>query len=140
MDGPITLSKNRSPLKSTFMFLKLAHTNLDAFKYAKKLTLEIYKITRSFPDDERFVLTRQLRRAAISVQLNVAEGASRNSENERKRYYEIARGSLVEVDTAIGIAVDLNYVSVENLAKLGSQIVNSFKVLSGLIEAKPKFK
>ena len=119
------------------MFLKLAHTKLDAYDYTKKLTLEIYRVTKLLPDDEKYVLTRQLRRAAISVQLYLAEGASRKSETERIRYYEIARGSLIEVDTAIGIAFNLNYVQLPNLSILGELIVNSFKVLTGLIDPKP---
>lgn len=86
------------------MFLQLAHTKLDIYKFSQELALEFYKITRLFPSDEKFTMIQQIRRAALSVHLNIAEGSSRRSEVERKRYVEIARGSVIEIDTAIGIA------------------------------------
>ncbi|MDQ3016057.1 MAG: four helix bundle protein [Bacteroidota bacterium] len=115
------------------MFLKLAHTRLDVYKYSRQLALEVYKITKLFPDEERYTLSSQIRRAALSVHLNISEGSSRKSENERKRFYEIARGSVIEVDTAIGFAFDLKYVNASQIENLGSHIINSFKVIAGLI-------
>src|SRR4030095_14283210 len=97
------------------MFLKLAHTKLDIFQATKLLTLECYRATKLLPSDERFAMVQQIRRAALSVHLNVAEGCSRKSESERKRYYEIARGSVVEIDTAFDITIQLQYCSEENL-------------------------
>lgn len=75
----------------------------------------------------------QIRRAALSVHLNIAEGASRKSETERKRFYEIARGSLVEVDAALDVAFDLHYLAKFNSDQLGTILVQTFKILSGLI-------
>ena len=95
------------------MFLQLAHTKLNVYQFSQQLALECYKISRLFPSEERFAMTQQIRRAALSVHLNIAEGASRKSVVERKRYYEIARGSVVEIDTAIGIAYQLSYVKME---------------------------
>jgi four helix bundle protein len=92
------------------------------------------KITKSFPREEKFALVQQIRRAAISVHLNLAEGCSRKSQAERNRFFEIARGSVIEVDTAIDIAVKLEYVLQRNLEALGEQIINSFKLLSGMIK------
>ena len=115
------------------MFLKLAHTKLDIFQATKSLTLECYKATKLFPADERFAMVQQIRRAALSVHLNVAEGCSRKSGVERKRYYEIARGSVVEIDTAFDIAVNLNYCTEEGLQVLGRKIVSAYKQVSGLI-------
>ena len=86
-----------------------------------------------FPNDERFALTQQLRRAAVSVHLNLAEGSSRTSLNERKRFYEISRGSLIEVDTAFDIAEGLGYTTRENLSYIGELIVKIFKMLSKMI-------
>jgi four helix bundle protein len=120
------------------MFLKLAHTNLDAFKYSYALTLEAYRVTKILPSDEKFNLVSQIRRAALSVHLNTAEGSSRRSEAERRRFYEIARSSLIEVDTAIGIAFGLEYVSLNQLNKPGEIIINTFKVLTGLINKQDK--
>lgn len=75
----------------------------------------------------------QIRRAAVSVYLNIAEGASRKSEVERKRYYEIARGSVIEIDAALDLAKDLNYLTNYDLTILADSMVSSFKTLSGLI-------
>ena len=90
------------------MFLKLAHTKPDIFQVTS-LTLECYKATKLLPSDERSAMVQQIRRAALSVHLNVAEGCSKKSGVERKRYYEIARGSVVEIDIAFNIAVQLQY-------------------------------
>jgi four helix bundle protein len=97
------------------MFLELAHTKLDVFKISREFTLLCYKETKAFPSEEKFAMVSQIRRAALSVHLNIAEGSSRKSEKERKRFYEIARGSLVEVDTALGLAVQLKYTGKETL-------------------------
>jgi four helix bundle protein len=116
------------------MFLNLSHTKLDAYKFSQQLALECYKITKSFPNEEKFALVQQIRRAAISVHLNLAEGCSRKSQAERNRFFEIARGSVIEVDTAIDIAVKLEYVLQHNLEVLGEHIIKSFKLLSGMIK------
>ena len=89
------------------MFLELAHTKLDVFSVSKAFVLACYKETKSFPSEEKFAMISQIRRAALSVHLNVAEGCSRKSAVERKRYYEIASGSIIEIDAALDIAVDL---------------------------------
>lgn len=115
------------------MFLQLSHTKTDVFAASKSFTLECYKITRSFPSDERFAMTQQVRRAALSVHLNIAEGCSRKSAAERKRYFEISRGSVIEIDTALDIAVDLEYISVENISVLGEHLISTFKQLSAMI-------
>jgi four helix bundle protein len=119
--------------KNYFMFLQLAHTRLDTFQASKALTLECYRITREFPSDEKFAMVQQIRRAALSVHLNIAEGSSRKSIDERKRYYAIARGSVIEIDTAIDIAYNLNYKTLDELQKLVNEIIKTFKLLSGLI-------
>lgn len=91
------------------MFLQLAHTKLDVFIIGKALVLNCYKISKLLPQDERFNMTQQLRRAALSIQLNIAEGSSRKSAVERRRYYEISRGPVIEVDTILDIAEELEY-------------------------------
>jgi four helix bundle protein len=115
------------------MFLQLAHTKLDVFHQSQLLAMECYKITKFFPNEERFALTQQIRRAAISVHLNIAEGCSRKSEADRKRFFEIARGSVIEIDTAIGISYKLGYQTIEELETLGNIIVKTFKIISGMI-------
>ena len=115
------------------MFLELAHTKLDVFKISKEFVLSCYKETRTFPSEERFAMIQQIRRAALSVHLNVAEGCSRKSLAERKRFYEIARGSVIEIDTAFDIALNLGYTSKEKLADLGVLLVRSIQLISKMI-------
>jgi len=115
------------------MFLKLAHTKTPVFQESKKFTLECYRITKDFPADEKFAMVQQIRRAALSAHLNIAEGCSRKSGPERKRFFEISRGSVIEVDTALDIAYELGYKTEKELQPLGDYLVNTFKQLSGLI-------
>ena len=115
------------------MFLQLAHTKLLVFQFSEILAVECYKITKQFPGDEKFNMVQQIRRAALSVHLNIAEGCSRKSKSERRRYFEIARGSVIEIDTAIGIACNLSYVTLESLQPLGNSIIKTFKLLTGMI-------
>lgn len=117
------------------MFLQLSHTKLNVYQSSQELALECYKITKKFPSDEKFAIISQIRRAAVSVHLNIAEGCSRKSQKERNRYFEIARGSVIEVDSAIGIAYKLKYTTMDDLQVLGESILKTFKLLSGMIKA-----
>ena len=116
------------------MFLQLNHQKLDVFVVGKFFTLECYRFTKQLPSEEKFNMVQQIRRAALSVHLNIAEGSSRKSDAERKRHYEIARGSVIEIDTAIGIAYKLSYADLEQLQPLGGIIIKTFKILSGMIK------
>jgi len=120
------------------MFLQLAHTKLDAYTAARQFVKECYIAVTQFPAEERFVLSQQIRRAALSVYLNIAEGSSRRSQIERNRYYEMARGSVIEVDAALDVAIDLNYCTPESLKTVGEAMVKCFKYLSGLINSSTK--
>ena len=80
----------------------------------------------------------QIRRAALSVHLNIAEGASRKSEIERKRFYEISRSSIVEIDAALDIANGLKYLKNHDMSELGEEMVRCFKILTGLIMSRIK--
>jgi len=117
------------------MFLQLGHTKLDAYTTARQFVKECYIAVTQFPVEERFVLSQQIRRAALSVYLNIAEGSSRRSLTERNRYYEMARGSVIEVDAALDVAIDLNYCTRESLKTLGDAMIKCFKNLSGLINS-----
>ena len=117
------------------MFLQLGHNKLDVYTIARQFVKECYFAVNKFPAEERYVLVQQIKRAALSVHLNIAEGSSRKSEAERKRFYEIARGSLIEVDAALDVAADLNYCTPESLQSLGDTLVKCFKYLSGLINS-----
>lgn len=115
------------------MFLQLAHTNLEVYKNSYQLTLEVYRVSKLLPDSEKFNLISQIRRAALSVHMNIAEGSSRKSVVERQRYYEMARGSVIEIDAALDIAFGLNYVSEQQLERLGERLIVTFKLLTGMI-------
>ena len=115
------------------MFLQLAHTKLDIFSVSREFVLSCYKETRFFPSEEKFAMIQQIRRAALSVHLNVSEGCARKSAGERKRFYEIARGSVIEIDAALDIALNLGYTSKERLADLGLMLVRTFQLISKMI-------
>jgi four helix bundle protein len=80
------------------------HHNLDVWKKAVEFSVQIYKATEGFPRDERFGLTSQLRRAAVSIAANIAEGAGRKSKKEFANFLSISQGSASEVETEIIIA------------------------------------
>ncbi|PAW93528.1 four helix bundle protein [Mucilaginibacter sp. MD40] len=115
------------------MFLQLGHTKLDAYQITRQFVKECYLAVNQFPIEDKYILTQQIKRAALSVHLNLAEGSSRKSDLERKRFYEIARGSIIEIDAALDIASDLGYCTVEQLNKLGEKLIQCFKYLSALI-------
>jgi four helix bundle protein len=90
-----------------------SYKDLIAWRKAMDLVTEIYRATRSFPRDELYGLTNQLRRAAVSVPSNIAEGQAHFSQKEFHRFLSHARGSLVEVETQITIARNLSYLAAE---------------------------
>ena len=115
------------------MFLTLNHQKLDIFGVSRQFVAECYKLTKFLPESEKFGMISQIRRAALSVHLNIAEGASRKSDAERKRYYEVSRGSVIEIDAALDIARDLEYLINIDLSSLSESMIRCFKILSGLI-------
>lgn len=116
------------------MFLNLNHYKLDVYKSARELRFECYKILPKFPESERFNLTDQIRRASTSVVLNITEGCSRKSETERKRYFEMSRGSVIELDSCFDMIIESNYIKTEDLDKIGKLIKTTFILLSGIIK------
>lgn len=96
------------------------------------LVTEIYRVTRTFPKDELYGLIAQLRRAAVSIPSNLAEGHGRNSRNEFRQFIGQARGSLSEVETQLEIAKNLGYIDAEMLEKLLKQTEAVGKMLTGL--------
>lgn len=115
------------------MFLTLNHQKLYVYAASKDFVLECYRFSKHLPSDEKFGMISQIRRAALSVHLNIAEGASRKSVIERKRYFEIARGSIIEIDAAFDIAEGLGYFTDYIKDKLGLGMTKCFKLLTGLI-------
>ena len=96
--------------------LKLNHKKLEVWNKGIELVAEIYMITKFLPKEEIFGLSSQLRRASVSVISNIAEGSARKSSLERKRFYEISRSSLVEIDAQIEIAHRLS-ISIKIILK-----------------------
>ena len=88
---------------------------LDVWKLGRELTKDIYKISKSFPDDEKFGLSSQIHRASISVTSNIAEGTARVSGKEQARFTEISYGSLLEVMNQLIAAYDLEYITEKQL-------------------------
>ncbi|WP_221202722.1 MULTISPECIES: four helix bundle protein [Xanthomonas] len=95
----------------------------------------IYRFTELFPEQERYGLTAQLRRAAVSVPSNIAEGAARRSTPDYARFLSIARGSLSELDTQVQIAVRLGYSNTEDEDIVSQQVDQVFAKLTALMNA-----
>ncbi len=113
--------------------LKLNHKNLIAWKKSLSLIKEIYKLTKKLPKEEIYVISSQIRRASISVASNIAEGASRKSLIERKRFYQISRSSLVEVDTQLEICLSLEYFTEKEVGNANIEMNNVFALLTAMI-------
>ena len=114
--------------------LNLNHKHLAVWDKSLRLIKEVYKLTGKLPNEEKYVLTSQLRRASISVASNIAEGAARKSVLERRRFYEIARSSTVEIDTQIEICKLLEYFKENDLQNLDSELNNVFALLTAMIK------
>ena len=108
-----------------------SHKDLDAWKKSMDMVDSIYKVTKSFPNDELYSLTNQMRRAVISVPSNIAEGAARGSKNEFVQFLYISLGSLSELETQVIIANRLGYLSDPN--NLLESIMVIRKLINGLI-------
>ena len=113
--------------------LDLSHKKLDVYLLAMGLTKDIYGLTKLLPKDEQYVLVNQLRRAVISVCSNIAEGAARRSKNEKLRFYEISRSSIVEIDTQLEIAIILGYLKMEQMTETERKLQSVFNMLSKMI-------
>ena len=107
--------------------------DLVVWQKAMTLVTEVYRATASFPKDELFALTSQLRRAAVSVPSNIAEGQGRLSKREFHYFLGLARGSLMEVETQVQIASNLGYLKAETVSDLLSMSAEVGRVLNGLM-------
>ncbi len=105
------------------------HQRLELWRQAMLLVKEIYAVTAGFPKEEMFGLTSQMRRAAVSIPSNIAEGAARKGDKEYFHFLSIARGSLSELDTHVQIAVMLSYLTEDH--PLNGLLDRVGKLLSG---------
>lgn len=102
---------------------------LDVWHLSKKLVVTIYSITKGFPADEKFGMVNQMRRAAVSVSSNIAEGSSRNSQKDQANFYGMAYSSLMELLNQLIISNELSWISSEELSIIRNDIeVVSFKI------------
>lgn len=106
--------------------------NLDAYKESKNLVKIVYGLLRQFPKEEQYALCDQLRRAVISVPSNIAEGNGRTSMKDQAHFFEMAYGSLMEVDCQMDIAHDLGYIGQTELDDIEKRVGVVASILSGL--------
>jgi four helix bundle protein len=111
------------------------YTKIVAWQKADDLTVAVYEATRSFPKEEIYALTSQVRRASYSVPANIVEGASRDSKRDYLHFLYIARGSLIETRYFVHLAGRLGYLSVERQGPLVAQADETLRILAGLIKA-----
>lgn len=117
------------------------HKDLDVWKKAMDFVILIYKKTKDFPKEELYGLTSQIRRSAVSIPSNIAEGSSRQSDKDFIRFLYIARASATELETQIIIASKLEYISEEKFIELDKDLEDIAKMLTGLINyVKKKIK
>jgi four helix bundle protein len=107
--------------------------NLDVWREAKNLVLSIYKITETFPKHELFGLSNQMRRAAVSIPSNIAEGTGRRTNKDKAHFSYTSRGSLFELETQIVIAFELAYITSEDYDKVLQQVVKCRQLINGYI-------
>lgn len=110
------------------------YRNLIVWQKAHLLALDVYKVTKDFPSEEKFGMISQLRRAATSVPTNISEGCGHQSKREFVRYLQIASGSASETEYLILLSKDLNYISPEDYTKLFQLVTEIKKMLYSLIE------
>ena len=110
-----------------------SYKELEAWIKARFLVKEIYVLTSAFPKEELYGLSSQMRRCAVSVPSNIAEGMGRQFKKETLQFLHIARGSLYELETQLFIANDLNFMKPDRLESLLLQLEESRRLLSGLI-------
>ena len=109
-----------------------SHEDLFAWKMSYELTKSIYKLTKTFPKDERYCFVDQMRRAALSIPSNISEGYYRYSKNEYRHFCYIAYGSANELHTQIKLARDLNFSSAENFLETENLLIQTLKLLNAL--------
>jgi len=114
-------------------------TDLNAWKQAHQLVLMVYKLTKYFPRDEIFGLVNQMRRCAVSITSNIAEGFSRNSYKEKTQFYCMSLGSVTELQNQLMIAKDVGYINQEIYSEASNQSIIVHKLLNGLIKSSKKY-
>ena len=117
-----------------------SYIELNVWIEARKLVTQVYLITKHFPKEELYSITNQIRRCAVSVPSNIAEGCGRQTPKDIIRFLYISRGSLYELETQLYLSNDLKFISDEELKKLLHQVDACKKLLNGFINYYKKLK
>lgn len=112
-----------------------SYRDLIVWQLAVRLGLDLYRVTSVFPDSERFGLISQIRRAAVSVASNIAEGYGRGTRQEYVRYLRMSRGSLYEIETQLAFAVELGFVQQQAFKQMEEKLAECGRVLAGLLRS-----
>lgn len=110
-------------------------TDLHTWQYGHELVLSIYKATKNFPKEEVFSLTSQMRRVAVSITSNIAEGFGRRSQKDKVHFYTMGQGSLTELQNQLIISQDINYLTNQEANAYLRQSETVHKLLTGLIKS-----
>lgn len=108
-------------------------TDLDVWQKGHELVVAIYSLTKTFPAEEKYSIVSQLRRAAVSITSNIAEGFGRHSVKEKSHFYNIAHGSVSELQNQILISRDVGYITSEISNELFTQCAVVHKMITGLL-------
>ncbi len=114
--------------------MKMEHTELEVWKEARVLTNSVYEISKTFPKEETYGLKSQIRRCAVSMPSNIAEGCGRRTSADTIQFLHISRGSHYELETQLYIALDQNYLNQEKFDNLFREILKCKKLINGFIK------
>ena len=115
-----------------------SYKNLEAWKVSMQLVKEVYLLTKNFPKEELYALTSQMKRAAVSVPSNIAEGLGRQYKKDTLQFLHISRGSLYELETLLNIAVMIEIISEEEFNRIILSLEKSLQLLNGFINYNQK--
>lgn len=110
-------------------------TDLDAWKKSHEVVLLTYKATKHFPKEELFGIVNQMRRAAISAESNIAEGFGRNTAKDKRHFFGIAKGSLLELQSQSITSRDLEYITEEEYREMKTALIHAIRLCAGLVRS-----
>lgn len=110
------------------------HRNLEVWKDSISFVKELYELTSNFPEEKKYNLVSQIRRAAVSIPANIAEGAARQTQKEFLQYLHVSSGSVSEIDTLLEICKELSFLPEKKQADLQEQLSRISAMLNGLIK------
>jgi len=122
-----------SVFKKDYKDMNKDYTDLEVWQESRKLTNNIYGLTKLFPKEEQFGLSNQIRRAAVSVTSNIAEGCGRQTSKDTINFLHISRGSLYELETQCFVALDQAYISKQQFESIYTHIQSCKRLLNGFI-------